>query len=231
MATAQGAFLLCTRHLGVGTVQRTYGHPQEREATLMFLYTLRCRGGNWYVGTTSNPDQRLAQHLGGVGSAWTKAHPPTHGAFASVKPVAPGTAAGLQEDMAVKELMRRHGVDKVRGGSYCQLVLPAAQRSTLATELRHADSRCTKCGADDHWASQCRQQSGGEARRGCTRCGRDSHSVAQCYATTHARGGRVAARPDDDDDNEAWSEDFEAWSDDDDLDAGASRPLPTVYYA
>ncbi len=121
----------------------------------MYLYTLALENGHFYVGTTLRPRERLRQHRAGLGAAWTKAHPPLKKQAAAKKLKGCHTMARLAEDFKCKQMMFQHGVDKVRGGSYCSLVLSAAELACIERELRHASGACVLCGAADHWAAQC----------------------------------------------------------------------------
>ena len=40
------------------------------------VYILRCANGKYYVGSTTNLDERLKQHKGGYGCHFTKVHLP-----------------------------------------------------------------------------------------------------------------------------------------------------------
>ena len=122
----------------------------------MFVYTLQLEDNCWYVGSTTRPPERLAQHKAGNGSAWTSAHPPVAG-FSSLTRVESNNAADarLQEDMEVKRLMQRHGIERVRGGSYAQTTLNDDAIRALQRELRHADDACLRCGRSSHWVQNC----------------------------------------------------------------------------
>ena len=121
----------------------------------MYLYVLALENGFIYVGTTLRPKERLRQHRAGLGAAWTKLHPPLKKQAPAKKLKGCHTMARLAEDFKTKELMLRKGVDKVRGGAYCSLVLSAAELASIERELRHASGACVLCGAADHWAAQC----------------------------------------------------------------------------
>ena len=95
--------------------------------------------------------------------------------------------------------MLKFGVENVRGGSYSQVELSAAQRENLERELRGETNSCFKCGQSGHFANKCKvsgsferfrtvskKKSGGEER--CFRCGRRGHFKAECYAKTDSRG-------------------------------------------
>lgn len=62
--------------------------------------------------------------------------------------------------------MSKHGIDKVRGGSYSQIKLSEEEISLLKRELNSASNKCI-------------------------RCGRDSHFIKDCYATTDANGDPI----------------------------------------
>ncbi len=40
-----------------------------------FIYVLQLKNGYYYVGSTSNPDLRLENHIKGEAYAWTVLHP------------------------------------------------------------------------------------------------------------------------------------------------------------
>lgn len=164
------------------------------------LYVLRLTHGKWYVGTTmQSPRARLAAHERGAGSAWTRAHRVLEMVHTRTVPT---ETAGISETAKTIELMRLHGVDAVRGGSYCQRVLSAAQLGCIKRELCHNDGGCLRCGRRGHFATRCYARTHVDGRaikesesesedEGCYRCGRDGHYVADCYARTHADGRRL----------------------------------------
>ena len=102
-----------------------------------FLYVLPLVGPRYYVGTTSFPVHRLWQHRAGKGSRWTRLHRPVAG-FTRLQTIPFDVAPGVFEDMWVKELMLRHGVRAVRGGTYTAVHLDDAQAKVIREELDHA---------------------------------------------------------------------------------------------
>ena len=44
--------------------------------TKAYMYILLCADGSYYTGSTTNLDIRIAQHLSGVGSNYTRKHKP-----------------------------------------------------------------------------------------------------------------------------------------------------------
>jgi predicted GIY-YIG superfamily endonuclease len=114
-----------------------------------YLYTIECQSGKYYVGKSSDPDARYLQHKNGNGSAWTKVHRP-------VKLIEVRELKGEHDETnTTKDMMKKHGVDNVRGGSYTQVVLSDAIKSVLEMEIRGNTDKCFKCGLGGHFANQC----------------------------------------------------------------------------
>lgn len=173
----------------------------------IFLYTLELRAQCYYVGTTHNPKRRLKEHREGKGAEWTRLHVPL--GISTRHPLKVLTCseqeARLKEDAHVKKLMLQHGIDSVRGGSYCNLNLSREDVSALCKELFHANNGCLRCGRRNHWASDCYARidvvgntiGGAPARKrkrpfGCTRCGRLNHTEEDCYAKKDVDGDLIS---------------------------------------
>ena len=174
------------------------------------IYVLRLRGGYYYVGRTTDIASRYEEHLEGSGSAWTVSHPPVtiERTFTESSP--------FDEDKTTKELMARHGIDRVRGGSYCQEHLTTAQITALQAELRTAAGTCFTCGKAGHYAVDCRtsiskpKPASRPHDEACYRCGRTGHYIADCYASKDVHGRDIV-----DDDSEEDSDYDDDDSDDD----------------
>jgi predicted GIY-YIG superfamily endonuclease len=174
-----------------------------------WLYVLRLEGGFFYVGTTSDLSGRFAAHWGGTGTAWTALHRPN---ASTVK----RCTSAVEEDATVKQLMLKHGIARVRGGSYSAPRLDESSLRALELEMRHAKGSCFVCGDDGHWSADCPKRAGPTAAAGaepkpqprpkpqpqprpraqrpfCTRCGRDTHNADRCYARTHFDGSPITA--------------------------------------
>jgi hypothetical protein len=115
------------------------------------IYLLRLRNGKFYVGSSTDVDRRFQQHLDGVGSEWTRLHAPA----CRAPQILETNASLLDEDKFTKKLMIEHGVDNVRGGSYCQVELTDVQLAALEAELRSATAACLCCGHAGHFARNC----------------------------------------------------------------------------
>ncbi len=142
------------------------------------IYVLRLEGGRYYVGKTDNIKSRCEQHLKGNGSAWTKKYKPL-AIDKLLKNVSP-----FQEDATTKEYMSKHGIDKVRGGSYVQIELDDVQKETLNREIWGAKDSCTQCGRKGHW-------------------------VKDCYATRDVSGSKIEYEEEEEEEDEDYEEDDE----------------------
>lgn len=113
------------------------------------LYILELAGGNYYVGKSADVAKRFEQHKSGNGSAWTKVHPPVK--LMETRAI----TSAHDENNVTKDLMKKYGVDKVRGGAYTAVDMPEAQEDAIRHELRAAHDACYKCGRKGHFANKC----------------------------------------------------------------------------
>lgn len=85
----------------------------------IYLYVLALADSCFYVGLTSDVNNRMAQHFTGEGAEWTKLHAPQKILHSICTGTKDGRAAEQMEDEVTITLMLRYGMDKVRGGHFC----------------------------------------------------------------------------------------------------------------
>ena len=174
------------------------------------IYVLELAKGKYYVGRTSSPAQRLVAHLSGNGSTWSKAYPPVSNKYLHTY----SCATDFDEDYRVKQMMSEHGINNVRGGSYCTMILLKEQIISLEKELATSNNSCFKCGSKDHYSANCNTVSPGmrqcsickqltiypkappyvkvcfgclKTDTGCIKCGKVCHSISKCVSKRDIR--------------------------------------------
>jgi predicted GIY-YIG superfamily endonuclease len=113
------------------------------------LYILQCESGKYYVGKTADVMRRYEEHKSGKGSAWTKKYPPTR--LMECRAI----TGSHDENNMTKDLMKKYGVNNVRGGTYTQLVLPDELMKALNMEFLGNADVCYKCNLAGHFANRC----------------------------------------------------------------------------
>ena len=83
-----------------------------------WVYILKLQDNGWYVGYSADPETRIACHFLGRGARWTQLHPPI-----AVESLQPGTKK--LEDVITIALMVKQGFQRVRGGQYVIVDMPA----------------------------------------------------------------------------------------------------------
>ena len=83
------------------------------------LYVLKLEDECWYIGMTRNIDKRYKAHKKGK-TYWTKEHKPIEVHETRDTELNSDSAASKLEDELTLEYARKFGMDKVRGGGYCQ---------------------------------------------------------------------------------------------------------------
>lgn len=124
----------------------------------LYIYILELDCNKYYVGKTTNPDIRLADHYNSNGSYWTTIYKPV-----KVLDIIPN-CDNYDEDKYTIKYMKKYGIDNVRGGSFCTVVLSEETISVLKLMLKSASDLCYGCGSDKHFVSCCDQKLGEEQK-------------------------------------------------------------------
>lgn len=113
------------------------------------IYVLQCERGKYYVGKTADVMRRYEEHRSGKGSEWTNKYKPVK--LLECKPI----LTLHDENNTTKDLMKLHGIEHVRGGSYAQVTLPDDVISVLQREFQGNVDICYKCNLAGHFATKC----------------------------------------------------------------------------
>jgi predicted GIY-YIG superfamily endonuclease len=153
---------------------------------MAYLYTLQLQSGKYYVGKSDDPDSRYLAHKNGSGAAWTKAYRP-------VKILEVRHLTGEHDETnTTKDLMKKYGVDNVRGGSYTQMTLDAPTKAVLEREILGNTDKCYSCGQSGHFANRCPSKKEEEEEEeeklywGCDHC-HDKTFTSMTRALAHER--------------------------------------------
>lgn len=114
----------------------------------LVTYALRLVENKFYIGSSTNFNQRARQHFTGQGSAWTKKYPPTD--------VLECVQGNVENEMTF-QYIDRFGFRNVRGGVFVKIDLPEHQVKTLKELERGKLSTCFRCGGTDHFAKTCKK--------------------------------------------------------------------------
>lgn len=101
---------------GIDPVQHTRSDYYDRP---ILLYILRLEHNCWYIGMSRNVDRRFKAHKKGK-TLWTGEHKPLEIVEVRETGLTSDSDAAILEDELTIEYARRYGVDRVRGGGYCQ---------------------------------------------------------------------------------------------------------------
>ena len=136
------------------------------------VYVLQLEQGKYYVGRTNNVEERIREHMSGIGSEWTTLYKPV-----AIIEIIENCNADM-EDIVTKKYMGVYGRDNVRGGSYCRVNLPNLKlpaRKKNLQEKRNNNDQCFRCGSRKHFVADCKSK----VQR-CFLCNTKGHYASNC---------------------------------------------------
>ena len=118
---------------------------------MLCVYVLKLESNKFYVGKTNNdPEIRFSQHLSKERSTeWTRIYKPIE--IIQIYE----DCDDFDEDKYTLMYMKIHGIDNVRGGSFCEINLPQENVNTIKKMIRGSCDKCFICGSDEHFAKKC----------------------------------------------------------------------------
>ena len=99
------------------------------------LYILRLKEGKYYIGKTNNAYERIYKHNIGKGSSWIKKYP-----IIEIESIIHNTT-NSDGDRYVEKYMDKYGIDSVRGGNFCQLVISNEIRKQILEKIEERKNK------------------------------------------------------------------------------------------
>jgi len=123
------------------------------------VYSLELEDGYYYVGRSKHLSNRLNKHKNGNGisASWLYHHP-----FVRVEKIYELRdengefipADTFLEDAITFKMMKENGLEKVRGGNYCSVILEKDDSNDIKKIIDSQDA-CFLCGSQNHMWKNC----------------------------------------------------------------------------
>lgn len=119
---------------------------------MVYIYILKLIDDKYYVGKTSNPKFRVKTHFDKNASMWTTKYSPIR-LFELIP-----DCDEYDEDKYTIKYMNLYGINNVRGGSFCKLVLDQSDIHTINRMLIGSSNRCYNCHKAGHFIKDCKEE-------------------------------------------------------------------------
>jgi phage/plasmid-associated DNA primase/predicted GIY-YIG superfamily endonuclease len=116
---------------------------------MVMIYILQLEDKKYYVGRSNIPKQRILKHFQVDGSEWTKLYTP-------INIITQFSGNNFDEEKHTLIYMKKYGIDNVRGGSFCKIVLSNSEKNIITQMINSIDDACFKCGMDGHFIKDCK---------------------------------------------------------------------------
>jgi predicted GIY-YIG superfamily endonuclease len=128
--------------------------PRSPTTGPVSVYVLELEGGRVYVGSSKDVERRIAQHMAGTGSAYTRTYKPTGVRLPRLGNVmGDGDAAERDETL---RYMHQRGIAYVRGWRFSQVAMNATDFNEAESNIRELFNLCRRCGYPGHFMNRCR---------------------------------------------------------------------------
>jgi hypothetical protein len=99
---------------------------------MLYIYILELESNKYYIGKTTNPEFRLDKHFDGSASVWTSKYKP----IKLIELIS--NCDNFDEDKYTLKYMEKYGIDNVRGGSFCQIILNQENLNTINKMIKNS---------------------------------------------------------------------------------------------
>lgn len=147
---------------------------------MLTIYILKLEKNKYYVGKTTNINNRILQHLSQTACEWTKKYK----AISIDKTIT--NADSFDEDKWTIKYMALYGIDNVRGGTFSKIDLSDSDKKTIRKMIAGVEDACYICGKKGHFSRDC------PFKNLCERCGRLGHNTLTCYAHQNKWGENLS---------------------------------------
>jgi hypothetical protein len=140
-----------------------------------YVYVLKLQDGKYYAGKSSDPDSRYLQHKNGNGAEWTKKYKPIMPAIQEI----PITSKHDETNITI-DLMKKYGIDNVRGGPWASVVLTEDEKFLIQKQIHSESDECYGCGQSDHFVKECPSKVQRSNTFQCYGCQETGHFIKDC---------------------------------------------------